>query len=65
VPVSHTCRARSLEAAVSLGKALGVTADEARAMLDGGSAAAEIRAARGLTVAEARRQLERRYRPPS
>jgi hypothetical protein len=55
--------ARSLEAAASLGKALGVTADEAWAMLEDGSAAAEIRSMR-VTVAEARRQLERRYRGP-
>lgn len=63
-PTVDYAEARSFEAAESLGQALGVSPGEAWAMLEDGTAADEIRSMRGLTVAEARRQLERRYRGP-
>lgn len=64
-PTGEFAEARSLEAAASLGRALGVDALEARAMLADGRAAAELRARARLTGPEALRQLERRFADPS
>jgi|GraSoiStandDraft_28_1057319.scaffolds.fasta_scaffold812933_2 hypothetical protein len=63
-PTPEFAEQRSWDAAVSLGRALGVPADEARSMLADGTAAAEIRSMRGLSVREARRVMERKFRAP-
>lgn len=60
-PTAEFAEARSLDAAASLGRALGVPTLEARRLLADGEAAAELRARQRLTGREARRQLEWRY----
>jgi hypothetical protein len=47
-PTAEFAEARALEAAASLGRTLGVSAGEARAMLEDGRAVTELRALAGM-----------------
>jgi hypothetical protein len=56
--------ANKLEAVSSLARSWGVTEERAAGLLDNpGAYAAECRSRSRLTVREARRQLERHYKP--
>jgi hypothetical protein len=64
-PTPEFGEARSLSATAGLAKAWGITEERAAGLLaDPAGYAAEYRSRSRLTVREARRQLERRYKPP-
>ena len=63
-PVEYATASHRGEAVRSLASFLGVPEVRAAAMLADGTAAAEVRSRRRLTVPEAQRQLEHRYRSP-
>jgi hypothetical protein len=63
-PTPEFGEARSLSAAASLAKSWGITEERAADLLGNpGAYAAECRSRSRLTAHEARRQLERRYKP--